>query len=55
MQKKYYRKNKKMLSVYLDQNLHHDISQRASFKNITITKWILTAIFDLMQKENQYL
>lgn len=52
---KYARKNKKMLSVYLETDQYRLIAARAGFRNITISQWVRMAVYQLIEKENQYL
>lgn len=52
---RYVRKNKKMLSVYLNEELYELISKRAEFRNITLSRWVRIALEDLINKENKYL
>lgn len=49
------RKNKRMLGIYIDHELYKLITQRAGYRNITLTRWVLLAIADLLVKEDHYL
>lgn len=53
--KKYVRKNKKMLGVYLEIEVFDFVKKRAELQNITLTMWIKRAIYTLLEKENTYL
>lgn len=55
LKKKYVRKNKKMLGVYLETEVFDFVKNRAELQNITLTMWIKRAIYTLLEKENTYL
>lgn len=49
------RKNKRMLGIYIDYELYELITQRAKYRNITLSRWVLLAMADLLVKEDSYL
>lgn len=55
MKKKYERKNKKMISVYVDSEWYRGLAERASFRGITISAYVVQAITELMIKENKFI
>lgn len=55
MEKRYIRKNKKMLGIYLDITIYELITARAQLHNIDLSSWVRRAIFERLEKENKYL
>ena len=47
-------KNKKRLLLDVDEKLHTEIKTRASFRNMSIKKWIMQAIAERIKWEDKY-
>jgi hypothetical protein len=45
------RKGPKRLTVEIDENMHHRIRLRASFRNITIRLWVLRVLTEALLTE----
>jgi hypothetical protein len=49
------RKGKKPISFYVDEELFKILKQRAQFRGMTMTSWLLLAIGERLIEENKYL
>lgn len=48
------RRQKKRLSVEVDELTHQAVKTLAAQRNITIRKWIIRVIIEALKKEQQY-
>jgi predicted HicB family RNase H-like nuclease len=48
------RKKRKQINFYLPEEWHHEIKVRSARRNISITDWILQAIYSKANSEKQY-
>ncbi len=53
--KKYIRKGQKSLFVYVTEDLHRLMKERAQLRNITLSQWTHIAIMQLLEEENRYI
>ncbi len=44
----------KRLSMYIPWELHKEIKMRAAARNVTITTWVIRAIFEALRNEKKY-
>lgn len=47
-------KTQKRFIFNLSKDLHAQIKSRAAYRNISMRKWIIRAIYDAIKKEDQY-
>lgn len=47
-------RKEKNLKITINTDLHTEVKTRAAYRHMSMKRWLLTAIMDLIKKESQY-